>query len=395
MMRYLIAIVLAILICQPVWAANDQRGVAVSKQDIDSRKRVALVIGNSNYRISPLKNPANDAKAMAAALRRLGFDVEEKTDLNYVAMNKVVESFGKRLAAGGVGLFYYAGHGVQVNGANYLLPVDAEIEDENEVRYKAIDAGLVLAKMEQSRGDVNLVVLDACRNNPFARSFRSATRGLASMDAPSGSMIAYATAPGKTAADGSGGKYGVYTEELIRMMETPGLSVEEAFKRVRKAVMTRTANAQVPWESSSLVGDFRFLDSESNNINQLSATQSAEDLSTRTRQSPDKLIPKTTESINQQTAMVSNEIKPFTTSDKLFAVSELTIFDNKTGLMWLRDGSLSKDIGWRDVPFFISSINSKEFAGHSDWRLPTKMQSCKVIFSSNYSILFCYLHIFV
>jgi formylglycine-generating enzyme required for sulfatase activity len=195
---------------------------------------------------------------MAATLRRIGFDVEEKTDLGYVAMNKAVEGFGKRLAAGGVGLFYYAGHGVQVQGANYLLPVDAEIDDENEVRYKAVDAGLVLAKMEQARGDVNLVVLDACRNNPFARSFRSAARGLASMDAPSGSMIAYATAPGKTAADGSG-RNGVYTEELIRMMETPGLSVEEAFKRVRKAVMTKTASAQVPWESSSLTGDFRFV----------------------------------------------------------------------------------------------------------------------------------------
>ena len=271
-MRYLITLVITLLLAQPVLAAeaapkkktkktvatSDDRSVTIVEKNRDSRKRVALVIGNSSYKSAPLKNPVNDSRAMAGTLRRIGFDVEEKTDLGYVAMNKAVEGFGKRLAAGGVGLFYYAGHGVQVQGANYLLPVDADIDDENEVRYKAVDAGLVLAKMEQARGDVNLVVLDACRNNPFARSFRSATRGLASMDAPSGSMIAYATAPGKTAADGSG-RNGVYTEELIRMMETPGLSVEEAFKRVRKAVMTRTKSAQVPWESSSLTGDFRFV----------------------------------------------------------------------------------------------------------------------------------------
>ena len=238
---------------------TDDRGLAVVDKNRDGRKRVALVIGNGSYKFSPLKNPRNDAHDMAVTLRRLGFEVDEKTDLGYVAMNKAVESFGKRLRAGGIGLFYYAGHGVQVQGGNYLLPVDAEIDDENEVRYKAVDAGLVLAKMEQARGDVNLVVLDACRNNPFSRSFRSAPRGLASMDAPSGSLIAYATAPGKIAADGSGSRNGVYTEELIRMMQTPGLSVEEAFKRVRKAVMLKTSNAQVPWESSSLVGDFHFI----------------------------------------------------------------------------------------------------------------------------------------
>ena len=174
----------------------DDRGVKLASKSADSRARVALVIGNSKYAESPLKNPVNDARAMARTLRKLGFEVEEKTDLGYIAMNKAVEGFGKKLKPGGVGLFYYAGHGIQVGGANYLVPVDADIEDENEVRFKAVDAGLVLAKMEQSRGDVNLVVLDACRNNPLARSFRSAGRGLANMDAPSGSIIAYATSPG-------------------------------------------------------------------------------------------------------------------------------------------------------------------------------------------------------
>ena len=176
-----------------VQTSDVDRGVAVVEKNRDSRKRVALVIGNSNYYSSPLKNPANDAHAMASALRRLGFEVVEKTDLGYMEMNKTVESFGKKLRSGGVGLFYYAGHGMQVNGANYLIPVDAQIEDENEVRFKAVDAGLVLAKMEQAKSDVNIVVLDACRDNPFSRSFRSSSHGLASMDAP-GNVTAQSSA---------------------------------------------------------------------------------------------------------------------------------------------------------------------------------------------------------
>lgn len=256
--RFLLVVAICLLSVLSVAATDtDQRGLSVSEKNRDSRKRVALVIGNSSYRSSPLKNPANDAKAMAASLRRLGFDVEEKTNLSYLEMSKSIESFGKKMRSGGVGLFYFAGHGMQVNGANYLIPVDAQIDDENEVRFKAVDAGLILAKMEQAKSDVSIVVLDACRNNPFARSFRSSNRGLASMDAPSGSLIAYATGPGKTAADGSGSN-GIYTEELIRTIETPGLSVEEAFKQTRKAVIGRTAGTQVPWESSSLVGNLHF-----------------------------------------------------------------------------------------------------------------------------------------
>lgn len=241
-----------------VIAAPDQRGLAVVDKDRDSRKRVALVIGNSNYLSSPLKNPVNDAHAMANALRKLGFEVDEEINLGYIGMNKSVESFRKKLSNGGVGLFYYAGHGMQVNGNNYLIPVDSQIEDENEVIYKAVDAGLVLAKMEQSKTDVNLVILDACRDNPFPRSFRSSSRGLAQINAPTGTLISYATAPGKTASDGKG-KNGVYTEALIEAMQSPGLKVEEVFKMVRRLVLEKTANDQVPWESSSLVGDFHFI----------------------------------------------------------------------------------------------------------------------------------------
>ena len=258
-MRYLFFLFLFLLLGHAAMAETVDRGVTVVAKSRDNRKRIALVIGNSSYRSSPLKNPANDARAMALTLRRLGVEVEEKTDLNYLELNKTVENFGKKLRSGGVGLFYYAGHGMQVNGANYLIPVDAEIDDENEVRFKAVDAGLVLAKMEQARSDVNIVVLDACRDNPFSRSFRSTSHGLASMDAPNGTFIAYATAPGKTAADGDG-QNGLYTAELIKVLETSSLPLEQVFKRTLKAVREKSGSRQTPWVASNLEGDFFFIE---------------------------------------------------------------------------------------------------------------------------------------
>ena len=239
--------------------STDERSLkAVTKLSSEGRPRIALVVGNSSYVSSPLKNPVNDARAMATSLRRLGFTVDERTNLNYLELNKSIEAFGKKLKSGGIGLFYYAGHGMQVQGNNYLIPVDAQIEDENEVRFKAIDAGLVLAKMEQAKSDVNIVILDACRDNPFSRSFRSASHGLASMDAPSGTFIAYATAPGKTAADG-GGRNGLYTAELVKVLESPGLTLEQVFKRTLKAVREKSGNRQTPWMASNLEGEFYFV----------------------------------------------------------------------------------------------------------------------------------------
>jgi hypothetical protein len=246
-------------IAAPVQRSSDAgRGLQVqAKPVVDSRMRVALVVGNSRYAVSPLTNPVNDARAMAEVLRRLGFEVHERIDSNYADLHLAIDQFGNRLKPGGVGLFFYAGHGMQVQGSNYLIPVDARINAENEVRYKAVDVGLVLAKMEQARGDINIVILDACRDNPFNRSFRSSSRGLASMDAPTGTLIAYATAPGKTAADGDG-RNGLFTSELLRVIQTPGLRVEDVFKQIRKSVREKSGNSQIPWESSSLEGNFHF-----------------------------------------------------------------------------------------------------------------------------------------
>ena len=172
---------------------------------------------------------------------------------------RAVDEFYASLKRGGTGLFYFAGHGMQVAGINYLVPVGARLQSESDARYQTMDAGRVLGKMEDAGNGLNLVILDACRNNPFARSFRSASQGLAKMDAPTGSLIAYATAPGSVAADGDG-RNGVYTTHLLKNLSTPKLSVEEMFKRVRLGVVGETQKAQVPWEASSLTGNFSFAD---------------------------------------------------------------------------------------------------------------------------------------
>jgi hypothetical protein len=220
--------------------------------------RVALVIGNADYKSAPLKNPVNDARAVSRALKELGFDVLLKENVSQQGFVAALREFGALLKnPEATGLFYYAGHGMQVKNANYLIPVDAAIEGEDEIRYMALDANQVLDKMEQAGNRLNIVILDACRDNPFARSFRSKQTGLAQMDAPSGMLVAFATAPGAVAYDGEGVN-GVYTKHLLRNLGIPGLPVELVLKRVREGVSTETGGKQIPWESSSLLGDFYF-----------------------------------------------------------------------------------------------------------------------------------------
>lgn len=218
--------------------------------------RVALVIGNAAY-LGPaaLKNSVNDAIDISAKLKKLGFDVTLRTDITLKQMLRALTEFGDKVQDGAEILFYYAGHGMQVRGRNYLIPVDAEIHTESSVGSEAVDVDQLLEKLSPAR--LSLVILDACRNNPFERRFRGGGQGLAQISAPTGSLIAYATAPGKTAADGDG-RNGLYTSELLKAMDVPGSKVEDVFKRVRSNVVKRSGEAQTPWESSSLTGDFYF-----------------------------------------------------------------------------------------------------------------------------------------
>lgn len=221
-------------------------------------QRYALVIGNGNYKISSLKNPVNDASDMAVLLEEKGFKVQKLINANQRQMDKAIAQFTNRLhQKNAVGLFYYAGHGIEVNGRNYLIPLGANIEDETTIKYESVDAGRVMDGMERAGNNLNMVILDACRNNPYARSFRSSSRGLAQMDAAKGSLVLYATSPGDVALDGAG-RNGLFTQHLMASIKKPDLSVEEVFKQTAKGVYQSTAGKQIPWQAGVIIDNFYF-----------------------------------------------------------------------------------------------------------------------------------------
>ena len=222
-----------------------------------SANRVAFVVGNNDYATAPLKNPVNDARAMTNRLSALGFDVIARFNASRRDMQEGLAEFADKLTPDTVALFYFAGHGIQARGRNYLIPIDANINDERGLRFEAVDVSLILDDMGDSNARVKLVVLDACRNNPFESRFRGSSGGLAAIDAAQGTLIAYATSPGAVASDGEGDN-GLYTQALLKALDQPGLKVEEVFKQVRTRVASISRGAQVPWESSSLTGDFVF-----------------------------------------------------------------------------------------------------------------------------------------
>jgi hypothetical protein len=223
-------------------------------------ERVALVIGNSNYTHAPvLANPQNDARLMSATLQNAGFEVTELVDADYDRLKRAMLEFGRKLRDRDIeaALFYYAGHGLQVKGENYLVPVTADMSSEDEVELETINVNDFLNLMESSKAGVNIIILDACRNNPFSASGRSVSRGLAPVDAPKGSYIAYATAPGQVALDGVDGN-SPYTKALAAAINEPGLPIERVFKKARAQVQATTGESQVPWETSSITGEFYF-----------------------------------------------------------------------------------------------------------------------------------------
>lgn len=224
-------------------------------------KRLALVIGNGRYVYAgELANPVNDARAMRDALRTLGFDVIEYENVNQSALKVAIDDFGNRLKNYNTGLFFYAGHGIQSKGSNYLIPVDANIQSEQQIEYDCVQADRVLGFMEAAGSKINIVILDACRNNPFERSWSRALdgSGLAFMNAPTGSLIAYSTSPGRTASDGAGSN-GLYTEALLKNMRTPDITILQMFQNVRRSVSEQSYKKQIPWESTSLTDDFYFV----------------------------------------------------------------------------------------------------------------------------------------
>ncbi|MBK8064212.1 MAG: caspase family protein [Betaproteobacteria bacterium] len=228
---------------------------AQSAGSLAALPRRALVIGNDRYRDAPLKNPVNDARAIRAELEAVDFSVSTALDATLEQMRERIEAYGRELARDkAVGLFYFAGHGIQLSWRNYLLPVDTVIDKLEEVRDKAFDLGRLLELIGKAGNPANIVILDACRNNPFGRDFRVEQKGLSQVDAPVGTLLAYATAPGNVAIDGEGDN-GLYTENLLREIRVPDAKVEDIFKRVRLSVRRSSKGLQIPWESTSLEDD--------------------------------------------------------------------------------------------------------------------------------------------
>ena len=222
-----------------------------------TENRVALVIGNSAYKTSPLKNPINDAADMAARLKGFGFTVIERNNLTTKQIGSTLREFRSKLTPGSVALVFYAGHGVTIKGKNYLPAVDAEINGEEDVPNQSLGTEQIMDVLAEAKTRLNLVFLDACRDNPYARSFRSTTRGLSRESAPSGTMISFATKPGSVAADGTG-RNGLYTSVLLEQLKSSNQPIEQVLKKVVSGVRVASKNQQEPWMEGSIEGDFCF-----------------------------------------------------------------------------------------------------------------------------------------
>ncbi len=341
-------------------------------------RRIALVIGNSSYSSGPLKNPVNDATDMATALQRLGFSVVLKKNAKQREMEEAIQDFGNRLKRGGVGLFYYAGHGIQVNGVNYLIPIKADINKESDVKYEGVDANRILDEMATANNGLNIVILDACRDNPFARSFRNASRGLAIVSsAPAGTFISYSTGPGQVARDGAG-RNSPYTAALIQYMKEPGLPIEDVFKGVRQKLRKETG--QVPWELSSLEGRFYFLlGTETNTAPIASAVREsapeqkkAEEESLRKKAALEeerRMVDEEKQQLAIARPPAPRAAKEIGRDGRFIGYDNGTVLDTTTNLMWA-----AKDDG-EDIPNWSAAkkyCENYRGGGYTDWRMPTQ-----------------------
>ena len=260
-MKLIRSILILLIFCSQYVFAQPDRGVTNKPT---GEKRLALVIGNGAYqKTSELPNPPNDAADMASTLKELGFEVLSGTNQSKRQMETLIREFGDKLARqGGVGLFFYAGHGLQVKGSNYLIPVEADIPAEDEIDYAAINLDFLLKKMASAGNDLNIVILDACRNNPFARSWRNFRdigegSGLAKITPPTGTIMLYATQPGNVASDGSG-RNGLFTESLLNQIKKPDVELDTMIKALARDVSEKSEKKQFPWKEGIATGDFYF-----------------------------------------------------------------------------------------------------------------------------------------
>ena len=314
--------------------------------------RVALVIGNKDYQdrpLTPLTNPVNDANDLSKALGRLGFDVIKKTNLTHREMEDAITEFGQKIKDDGVALFYFSGHGAQVKGTNYLLPLGEKILGKSDIKHKSVSAEFVLDKMNEAGSKIQILILDACRNNP-AKGTKGGSQGLATMNPPAGVLIAYATAADSEADDNLGGRNSLYTKYLLKQLEIPGVTIESVFTEVKYKVADKTGGTQVPFVVSGLHGE-RFY-----------------------------FIPPT--STNPPTNPPQGNLNPGTARKtrigKYINNGDGTITDTKTGLMWKRcseglsgkncEKGKAKEYKWAEA---MQRFKEVSYAGYDDWRMPT------------------------
>jgi len=259
-MRIILMIVITLFLTACVTenqsSLNKERDVKLVLSDSKSEQRVALVIGNKDYSsLNPLKNPVNDARVIKDILLKKKFNVIYLENASQMEMEESIDKFADKLKSGnGVGLFYYAGHGMEVDGVNYLIPTDARIPSKKYVKSKSVSTDIIVTAMEEAKNRINILILDSCRSNPFGRG---SSGGLAPINSATGIYVAYATAPHKVAQDGEGDN-GLFTSYLVKYINEDGLKIEDVFKKVRQGVQRDSNGNQIPWSSSSILGDFYF-----------------------------------------------------------------------------------------------------------------------------------------
>ena len=300
-------------------------------QEARAESRIALVIGNGAYGANPLGDPPNDAQLIVDTLKSLDFEVIGYIDVNQKEMKRLIRDFARRLKSqsDAVGLFYYSGHGMQVEGRNYMIPVGANILDESDVSIEGVGVDEVLTRMQYAQNAMNFIILDACRDNPFEKRFKSGKKGLGRMDAPKGSLIAFAAEPHKVALQGRG-KYSIFTEALTREIVKPGITVEKMFKNARIEVDEVTNGRQLPVTESRLLDDFYF----------------------RPSRVEDDLTPK---------------VKEIARDDPFIAYSDGTVVDTSTGLTWAAKDN-GRDVNWQEANEYCENYRG---GGPTDWRMPT------------------------
>jgi hypothetical protein len=278
-------------------------------QSASAETRIALIIGNSAYPSGPLGSPKDDARIIEAKLKILGFEVMTKTDLGREGFFNVIRDFGDRLRQSQtVGLFYYSGHGMQVNNRNYMVPTDADIRSEEDVARYAVPVEDVLARMEMGKGNPNIVILDACRDNPFEKRYKSSQGGLAQMDAPPSTLIAFAAAPGKVAEAGSNGRLSLYTEALTEKIDQPYSNFISMFQAVQNAVYDRSARKQSPrLELPPGLPDFSFMPA-------IAAMPSPAPVLHTAVSGAEQTVPKPNSDFSRATASDAEQAKPNDTS---------------------------------------------------------------------------------